>query len=160
MTAMQAFVWNLILAVFWAFATGGISLASLTVGFGVAFIAIFLTQRAIGAEAYSRRFVQLLRLLVFFVRELIVANVRLAYDIITPRHYMRPAVVAIPLTVGTDDEITLLANLISLTPGTLSLHVSEDRKFLYIHSMYTRDADAIREEIREGLEKRILEVTR
>ena len=50
----------------------------------------------------------------------------------------------------------LLANVISLTPGTLSLDVSEDRKTLYIHAMYASDPEAVREEIREGLEKRLL----
>jgi multicomponent Na+:H+ antiporter subunit E len=75
---------------------------------------------------------------------------------------MRPGVIAIPLNARTDVEITLLANLITLTPGTLSLDVSADRSVLYIHVMYidNDDIDAVRRKIKEGFERRILEVLR
>jgi multicomponent Na+:H+ antiporter subunit E len=75
---------------------------------------------------------------------------------------MRPGVVAIPLDVQTDAEITLLANLITLTPGTLSLDVSTDRRVLYIHVMYidNDDVEAVRRKIKEGFERRVLEVLR
>jgi multicomponent Na+:H+ antiporter subunit E len=53
-----------------------------------------------------------------------------------PTHHMRPGVIAMPLEAKTDGEITMVANLISLTPGTLSLDVSDDRKVLYIHAMF------------------------
>lgn len=49
---------------------------------------------------------------------------------------MKPGVIALPLSARTEMEITLVANLISLTPGTLSLDVSDDRKVLYIHAMF------------------------
>jgi multicomponent Na+:H+ antiporter subunit E len=85
---------------------------------------------------------------------------RVAFDVITPSQYMRPGVVAIPLTAKTDNEITMLANLISLTPGTLSLDVSDDRSVLYIHAMYVDDPDELRHEIKAGFERRVLEVLR
>ena len=73
---------------------------------------------------------------------------------------MRPGVIGIPLDAETDLEITMLANVISLTPGTLSLDVSEDRKTLYIHAMYVENPDDLRTEIKDGLEKRLLELLR
>ena len=73
---------------------------------------------------------------------------------------MKPGIVAIPLDAKTDLEITFLANLITLTPGTLSLDCSEDRKTLYIHSMYIDDLEKFRAEIKNTLEKRLLEVMR
>ena len=54
----------------------------------------------------------------------------------------------------------LLANLVSLTPGTLSLEVSEDRRVLYIHAMFVDDRDALRRQIKDGFERRLLEVMR
>ncbi len=92
--------------------------------------------------------------------ELIVANLKVAFDIITPKDYMEPGIVAVPLDAETDMEITLLANLITLTPGTLSLDVSKDRKILYIHTLYLDDAEKFRAEIKNGMEKRLLEVLR
>ena len=84
-----------------------------------------------------------------------------AYDIITPEHKMRPAIIAFPLTAESAIEITILANLITLTPGTLSIDVSESRKVLYIHTMYLKSTpEQFVEEIRNGLEKKLLEVTR
>jgi multicomponent Na+:H+ antiporter subunit E len=67
--------------------------------------------------------------------------------------------VAIPLTCTRDAEITLLANLISLTPGTLSLDVSADRRLLFVHVMDIEGgADAVRYAITNDLERRVLAV--
>ena len=68
--------------------------------------------------------------------------------------------VAIPLDAETDAEITLLANLITLTPGTLSLDVSDDRRVLYIHAMYVDDVEELRRSIKDGFEKRVMELLR
>lgn len=54
----------------------------------------------------------------------------------------------------------MLANLITMTPGTLSLDISEDRKILYIHAMYIHDIDALRADITDNLERRVLEILR
>ena len=70
------------------------------------------------------------------------------------------AIVAVPLDVETDGEITLLANLISLTPGSLCLDVSEDRKTLYVHVMFLDDVEECRRELKEGFERRVLELLR
>ncbi len=90
------------------------------------------------------------------------ANYKLALDVLTPGHHMNPGVIVFPLQATTELEITLLVNLISLTPGSLTIDVSEDRKFLYFHAMYIEDNDMekVKEEVRNGFEKRILELTR
>jgi multicomponent Na+:H+ antiporter subunit E len=59
-----------------------------------------------------------------------------------------------------DLEILILANMVSLTPGTLSLEVSDDRRILYVHAMFIDEPENVRRSIKEGLERRILEVTR
>jgi multicomponent Na+:H+ antiporter subunit E len=71
---------------------------------------------------------------------------------------MRPAIVAIPLDLRSPLAITLLAQMITLTPGTLSLDVSSDRRVLYVHSMYVDDIDAFRRSIKDGFERRLLQV--
>ena len=104
------------------------------------------------------KIVKALELFVFLLWELLLANLRVAYDVLTPGYQMRPGV----LDARTDVEITLLANLITLTPGTLSLDVSSDRRVLYIHVMYIDrgDLEEVRRKIKSGFERRVLEVLR
>jgi len=113
-------------------------------------------------KQYFIKIPRLISLIVYYLKELFVASIKVAYDIITPKDYMNPAVIALPLDASTDLEITLLANLITLTPGTLSIDVSNDRKTLYIHEVYVKEQDleAKKEEIKNGFEKRILKITR
>ena len=94
----------------------------------------------------------------FYLWELLKANLVLAYDILTPTHHMRPGIVEIPLDIRSDHEIMTLVNLITMTPGSLSLDVSEDKTRLYVHVLYLEDADAYRKEVKTGLERRVKEV--
>jgi multicomponent Na+:H+ antiporter subunit E len=73
---------------------------------------------------------------------------------------IRPAIIAYPLTVTTDAQITLLANMITLTPGTLSVDVSDDRKWLYVHAIDVASKEALIGDIAAGFETKILEVSR
>jgi len=101
-------------------------------------------------------------LIIFYLKELVLASFRVAYDVLTPKDHMEPAVIAVPLDAKTDLEITLLANFITLTPGTLSIDISEDRQTLYIHEVYVRhgDLERVKTEIKNGFEKKILKITR
>ena len=91
------------------------------------------------------------------LKELVVSNLRVSYDIVTPPWYMKPGVIAMPLKARGDFEIAFVANLISLTPGTLSLDVSDDRRVLYIHAMFLHDEAELRHNLAE-LERRALEL--
>lgn len=157
---MNAFLWNIALALVWATATGRFNLANLSLGYVLGYLVLILAQPLVGRSRYFLKFWQVLGFLVFLIWEVIRANLRVAYDVVTPTYYMQPGVVAIPLDARTDTEITVLANLISLTPGTISLDVSDDRTHLYIHAMFIRDPDALRGEIKRGLERRVLELLR
>lgn len=91
----------------------------------------------------------------YFIWELVRSNIRVAWDVITITHYMKPGILAVPLEAETNLEITLLANFISLTPGTLSLDVSSDHKVLFVHAMYLTDIDDFK-----AVERRLLRVLR
>lgn len=151
---------TVLLSLAWMALTGDWSFAAAVFSLALGFMLLRLA-RPLGGEGFRR--VRLLRLpgfLLFFLKELVVANLKVAAAVIAPAGRLRPAIVAIPLTVDRDCEIALLANLISLTPGTLSLDVSPDRGTLYVHAMATESPDALRREIRDGFERRILEVFR
>jgi len=91
-----------------------------------------------------------------FFRELALSVRDVAFTVLHPRRNIRSAIVAVPLDIKSDEGITLLANMITLTPGTTSLHVSEDRKLLYAHVMNASDESI--EQIKSGLERRVKEV--
>jgi multicomponent Na+:H+ antiporter subunit E len=102
----------------------------------------------------------MLSLLVLFFRELAMSAWKVAVVALDPRMDLKPGILAFPLTVDRDFEITLLANLITLTPGTLSVDVSEDRKFLYVHALDSSDIEATKRDIADGFERKILEAFR
>ena len=157
---MIYFCFNILLALVWALANGQISLPGLAIGFVLGYGVLWFAQPLTGPSRYFRRLPVALRFAVFFLWQLALSNLRVAYDVITPRLYMRPGIVAVPLDATTDQEITLLANLITLTPGTLSLDVSEDRRTLYVHAMFVDSPDNVRDSIKNGFERRLLELMR
>ena len=157
---MNGFTWNIILALIWIAVSGEFTAATLMVGFILGYVILGVTLRDVPAfRGYVQRVPKVIMFIGFFIRELIVSNLRVAYDVVTPTDYMRPAVIAVPLEAKTDGEITIVANLLSLTPGTLSLDVSSDRKVLYIHVMYLDDLKTVQQQIKY-FESRVLELLR
>jgi len=101
-----------------------------------------------------------LLLLASFVWALIRGLLAVARLVLAPRLRLKPAVIAYPLTVSTDVQITLLANMMTLTPGTLSVDVSEDRRTLYIHVLDLGDREKLLGSLAATLETRVLRAAR
>ncbi|MCH7408617.1 Na+/H+ antiporter subunit E [Belliella sp. DSM 111904] len=154
------FLSNLLLSLIWVAITGAFTVENFLFGFALSFFLLWVSATDRRDNKYFNRIPKLVSFVFFFLYELVKANVQVAYDVITPRHYMEPGIVKIPLDAESDLEITLLANLITLTPGTLSLDVSEDRKVLYVHAMYVKDKEAFIASIKNGFERKLLEITR
>jgi multicomponent Na+:H+ antiporter subunit E len=149
---------NVMLALVWTFLTGSFTPNSLIQGFIVGYLVLWLASPLFGTSTYFKKFRQTIGFLLFFIQELIVSTLRVAYVVIRPNLDIQPGIVAVPLDVKTDAEIMLLANLITVTPGSLSLDISHDRRVIYIHVMHVTDVDAYRREIKQGFEKRIGEL--
>jgi multicomponent Na+:H+ antiporter subunit E len=152
------FLLNILLALSWMALTGQFSPTNFLEGFVLGYLMLWLVQRTLGASTYFSKVRQVLSFVAFFAAELLLANLRVAYSVLAPHKSLRPGVVAIPLDVETDMEITLLVNLITLTPGTLSLDVSADRQVLYVHTLYVDDVDEFRCQIKQGFERRVREL--
>lgn len=157
---MILFALNLVLALFWAMATGEVTLLAIGSGFLVGMLVLHLVGPVLGDSRYAIRFFLAINLALFFLRELLVSSVRVAIDVLRPAFTMRPAIIRVPLEVRDDVQITLLANLISLTPGTLSIDVSEDKSHLYVHAMYGDDPEQVVHRVKLKFERRIQEVFR
>ncbi len=151
---------NLVLAILWGLTTENFSVMNLTIGYLVSLGVLVFVRRALGESHYFRDITEVLALVWFFIKELVVANIRMAKYTLSPLRRLRPGIVAVPMDFMTDAEITLLANLITLTPGTLSIDVSRDKRTLYVHVMDISDPEAVRREIKTGFESRVLRAAR
>ncbi len=94
----------------------------------------------------------------FYVKEVILSNLKVAYDVVTPSYFMKPAFIELDLKGMSDRQILFAANLITMTPGTLSLDVCEETQKLKIHSMYVDDPDVEVRELETEILKRIRNV--
>lgn len=155
------FLMNILLTFVWIALTGSFEFSNFIFGFFLSFAIMWVIslQNARNGKYFTVAF-KVVSFVLFFLWELLKANIEVAYDVITPKFHMKPGIVAYPLEAKTDMEITLLANLISLTPGTLSLDVSDDKSVLYVHAMYIHDRDDFIKSIKNGFEKRLLDILR
>lgn len=155
---MSVFLLNLLLAVSWAALTGQFTLPGLGIGFVVGFLALWVIQPLFGETGnYFTRVWRWVKLVVLFHYELFVSSVSVAWDVLTPRHRARPGIITMPLKAKGEAEVLLVTNLISLTPGTLSLDVTEDCNTLVIHAMFADDRDKIVRDIENGMERWVRE---
>lgn len=159
---------NIILTIVLTFFTFGIY-ASLDTNATMAFLVyggwyfiLWLISFSYDYNGHFKKLPLIFGLVFFYIKELFKASWRVTYDVLTRHAYMQPGVLAYELRDMSDLEITLLANLITLTPGSLSIDISDDRKILYIHETYMDDfnIEKTKEEIRNGFERRILRITR
>jgi multicomponent Na+:H+ antiporter subunit E len=152
---------NAFMALLWAALTGSFDLSNVAAGFALAYAILYFAQPVRGQSVYFRKTKQTVAFLGYVIFQIVKSNFKVAHDILTPTHYMRPGIIAVPLDARTDLEITLFANFLSLTPGTLSMDVSEDRSVLYVHAMYLdEDPDHTRSEIKRNYERPVLELLR
>ena len=156
---MNMFILNIALAIIWAALWGSPTLTMLMAGYVLGFFTLWFASPVFGMRrSYFLRSWRVVRLILYFLYELVMSSVRVAYDVLTPNDYSTPAILEMPLDVKTDFQILLITNLISLTPGTLSLDVSSDRKTLTFHAMYADNPEALISEMKNGMERMVREV--
>jgi len=157
---MSLFLVNVLLALAWSAVTGSFTFLNFAFGFVLAIFALSLIREQVGSVGYFSRARRVISLLLLFVTELVLSAWKVAVLVLSPRMDVKPGIFAYPLRVDRDFEITILANLITLTPGTLSVDVSDDRRTLFIHAMDASDPDTTRREIADGFERKIMEAFR
>lgn len=159
---MNALLWNVALMFVWALMTGSFTAGNFLVGFGVGMAILYTTNAVPGFPHYSRRSLNAVGLALFTLVELVKANFRVARDVLSRNERLEPGVIDVPLDAKTDVEVTLLAALITLTPGTTAVVVDDDEEVMWIHSTNVPggDIERARRELKDGFERRILGVTR
>lgn len=142
----------------WVAVTGEASVANLLEGAVLAGLLVLLLRVPVRRRLRLEKLPKALGLLGYFLKEILVSNAAVARILLSPVSSLTPGIVAVPLDLKSDAGITVLANLVTLTPGTLSLDVSPDRTTLYVHAIHVEDPDAFRREVKEGFERRVKEV--
>lgn len=147
---------SILLALAWAALLGEVTVGNLLAGYALGYAVLALLEKGgVLPSSFQTKVGRALSLAAFFLWELGVANVRVALDVLRPRAAIRPAVVAIPLDITSDAEILLLSALINITPGSVTIDLSEDRRTLYVHVMHITSAEDSRREIKSGFEQRV-----
>jgi len=155
---MSLYVVQLLFVAVWLAVTGSLTLANIIFALIVSTLALWLIRHQLpGGRNHWLRLGRVLSLVLLFFKELALSAWKVAVMVTRPKLDVQPGIFAYPLTVTTDFEITLLANLITLTPGTLSVDVSPDRKMLYVHAIDCSDIEAAKNDIKNGFEKKIME---
>jgi multicomponent Na+:H+ antiporter subunit E len=147
---------NLLLALAWTALQGEVSLSNLAVGYGLGYVVLqVLTRGGVLPVRYLGKVSAFLSLFFYLIYELVVANFKLAGDVLSPGRTLRPAIVKVPLDVESDAEILMFAALINLTPGSTALDTSEDRRTMFVHVMHMETPDQTRAEMKQGFERRV-----
>ncbi|HLR61092.1 MAG TPA: Na+/H+ antiporter subunit E [Lentibacillus sp.] len=151
---------NLIIAVMWMLLSETYTVSSFISGYLLGILLLLLLNRFIPDTFYMKRAFKIAGLIILFIKELILSNIDIVKLAYARKPVFEPGIFALPTELTSNWEITLLANLISLTPGTLSVAVSRDNTHLYIHAMHIDDIDDEIKSIKNTFEKAIMEVTR
>ena len=157
---MRNWLGILLLTLAWVALTGSYTVANALLGLVLSLVASSFAREQHRRAEIALRPLRIFQLALRFFYELVLSGLRVAKLVLTPRMELKPGIFAYPLKVDRNFEITLLANLITLTPGTLSVDVSADRRTLFVHAIDCSDPDQTRRDIANGFERRILEAFR
>ena len=156
----KRFLMNVLLTIIWVALTGSFAYLNFIFGFLVSFFVMWIISDDSADRKYFTIAFKIIGFFFYFLYEIFKATIQVAFEVMTRKFQMKPGIIKMPLDAKTDLEITILANMISLTPGTLVLDVSEDKKVMYIHGMYMDDKEKFIQEIKEAFEKPLLNIMR
>lgn len=150
---------NFIIAFIWMFLSSSVTAQTFLIGYLIGILIIFVMRRYFKRDFYLRWIWAAIKLVLIFLRELVISNISVLRIVLRPKLDIKPAIFTYPTELKHDWEITMLSALITLTPGTLVLHVSDDQQKLYIHAMDVDDVDDEIDSIKYSFERAIKEVS-
>lgn len=151
---------NLIISFMWMFLSESYTVLTFVTGYIIGIFLLIILNRFFEGPFYLIRIYKILVLFYIFIRELILSNLDVVKLVYAREPNFEPGIFAMPIDVKKNWEITLLANLITLTPGTLSIALSDDNSHIFIHAMHIDEKEQSIHEIKNTFEKAIMEVTR
>lgn len=157
---LRQIVLNLFLAFVWMLLHNSFTVANFLSGYIVGAIVLFIFRRSLPGDLYLSRVWWVIDLTLVFLWEVLKANFIVAGLALARKIELNPGVVRVPLELESDLAIVILANMITLTPGSLSVDITPDRKQFIVHVLNMTSEDEVRREIKETFERRILRIVR
>ncbi|ODC02488.1 Na+/H+ antiporter subunit E [Terasakiispira papahanaumokuakeensis] len=151
-------VLSLLLWALWILLQNGFSIGHAILGAFLATVIPLATYRFWNRQPDIQRPGKLLRYMVIVAWDILLANIEVAKLILGPQRKLKPAFIEVPLDLVGDFPITILASTITLTPGTVSANVSEDRRHLLLHCLRVEDEKALIQEIKTRYEAPLKEI--
>lgn len=151
---------NLLIAITWMLLNENWDVVSFAVGYVIGFVIILSMRRFFPEPFYGKKTISIIKLVLLFIFELIKSSFSVLKEIIRPTLKIKPGIFRSETVLESDVEISLLATLITLTPGSVVMEIDPKQKVMYIHAM---DADDFRNNItktKRKFEKAIIEVMR
>lgn len=147
-----------VIAALWVVLAKDLTLRNVLLGLVFGWLITLLTNRFLPVKPQVRSWLALARFVPLFMWDIVVANLTVARIILHPTRRPRSAWVVIPLTTRNVYTIATLANVITLTPGTVSAELGPWRRTLLVHALDTDDPDAEAELIKERYERPLMEI--
>jgi len=151
---------NLFIAFLWMFLQDEWSFLTFVTGYIVGLVVLYSLRRFFPTSFYTRRFFAMVKLFLLFVRESIVSSIAIIREVIRPQIKVSPGIFKMETDLEGDLEITLLALLLTLTPGSVVMEVSRDNKVFYLHALSLPESKEAVFKSQKKYEKAIKEVTR
>src|SRR5690625_628345 len=151
---------NVLIAVIWMFMQSSYVIGSFIFGYMIGVFVLFILRLFLVFDFYLRRVWAIIKLIMLFIVELTKANIDVMKVVLRPKANHKSGIVAVQTKLDSNVEITLLAALISLTPGTVSMDFSDDSKTIYIHALDVPNKDEFIADIHNSFERAIMEVTK
>lgn len=158
---LKNFLLNLLLSMVWVALTGQLNYVNFIFGFVLGFFILWLIHRSANAKKdYFFRVPKIIAFIGSFFFEMLKANFEVAVEILRMKRTIQPGIVKFETLCKTDFELTMFTNIISLTPGTLVLEISSDKKFIFIHGMNLKNKERFKANLQQKIEKKLLEIIR
>lgn len=151
---------NIVIAIIWVNFQHSYTAVDFLVGYVIGIFILLFLHRFMGFNFYLRRVWKIFLLIMLFLKELVLANIAVVKVVLSPKMNIQPGIIAVPTKLEKEWELSLLASLITLTPGTLSMDFSEDNKYIYIHAIDIQNKQAMIRDIQESFERAIMEVSK
>lgn len=156
------FLLNLFIAVLWMLLKdeNKIHLTTFFSGFLIGIVVLYLMHRFFGTPFYLRRVVAIIKLILLFLRELIMSSILVFKQILSPKMDITPGIFTYKTDLKSETEVTALALLLTLTPGSVVMEVSPAGNVFYIHATDMGDTRLSTLKSMQSFEDAIKEVTR
>jgi len=149
---------SLIIAVCWLLLQGSLGFVHLVAAAAIGIIIPRLAAPLLGPPAPIHSTRAIIRLTAIVLWDIVIANMTVAWIVLNPRSDPQPAWLRVPLTLTHPTGITLLATIITTTPGTVSCVIDETKGEILVHALDCRDADAMARDIKQRYEAPLLEI--